>query len=99
MTDASHEAAVKDIRSEAEKYGPLEDVVIPRPNEDLSYKPGVGKVRSRLSPCLLIHAASYREVWAPFYAALSSSRAAIRYIFRCSWFMGTSHLLGGRSSC
>ncbi|CDI77972.1 U2 snRNP auxiliary factor or splicing facotr, putative [Eimeria acervulina] len=44
MTDASHEAAVKDIRSEAEKYGPLEDVVIPRPNEDLSYKPGVGKV-------------------------------------------------------
>ncbi|CDJ60345.1 U2 snRNP auxiliary factor or splicing facotr, putative [Eimeria maxima] len=44
MTDASHEAAVKDIRSEAEKYGPLEEVVIPRPNADLSYKPGVGKV-------------------------------------------------------
>ncbi|CDJ48824.1 U2 snRNP auxiliary factor or splicing facotr, putative [Eimeria brunetti] len=44
MTDSSHEAAIKDIRSEAEKYGPLEEVVIPRPNEDLSYKPGVGKV-------------------------------------------------------
>ncbi|CDI75477.1 U2 snRNP auxiliary factor or splicing facotr, putative [Eimeria praecox] len=44
MTDSSHDAAVKDIRSEAEKYGPLEEVIIPRPNEDLSYKPGVGKV-------------------------------------------------------
>ncbi|KAL8272013.1 hypothetical protein Esti_004137 [Eimeria stiedai] len=44
MTEASCEAALKDIRSEAEKYGPLEEVVIPRPNEDLSYKPGVGKV-------------------------------------------------------
>nr|AET50571.1 hypothetical protein [Eimeria tenella] len=44
MTDSSHEAAVKDTRSEAEKYGPLEEVLIPRPNEDLSYKPGVGKV-------------------------------------------------------
>lgn len=44
MTDASYEAALKDMRSEAEKYGPLEEVVIPRPNADLSYKPGVGKV-------------------------------------------------------
>ncbi|KAL8439851.1 hypothetical protein Efla_004377 [Eimeria flavescens] len=44
MTDASYEAALKDIRAEAEKYGPLEEVTIPRPNEDLSYKPGVGKV-------------------------------------------------------
>lgn len=44
ITDASYEAAVKDIRSEAEKYGPLEEVTIPRPNADLSYKPGVGKV-------------------------------------------------------
>lgn len=55
MTDSSHEAAVKDIRSEAEKYGPLEEVLIPRPNEDLSYKPGVGKVGIRGSedPCSL----------------------------------------------
>ncbi|XP_026190224.1 splicing factor U2AF 50 kDa subunit-like [Cyclospora cayetanensis] len=44
MTDSSYEAALKDIRLEAEKYGPLEEVVIPRPNQDLSYKPGVGKV-------------------------------------------------------
>lgn len=44
MTDSSYEAALKDIRSEAEKYGPLEQIIIPRPNEDLSYKPGVGKV-------------------------------------------------------
>lgn len=64
MTDASHEAAVKDIRSEAEKYGPLEEVVIPRPNADLSYKPGVGKVRSRSCPVtyLLLHALPYGAV-------------------------------------
>ncbi|GFE54797.1 U2 snRNP auxilliary large splicing factor subfamily protein [Babesia ovis] len=32
------------IMQEAKKYGHLEDIVIPRPNEDLSYKEGVGKV-------------------------------------------------------
>ncbi|EDO06450.1 RNA recognition motif domain containing protein [Babesia bovis T2Bo] len=36
---------VKDaIMEEAKKYGHLEDIVIPRPNDDLSYKEGVGKV-------------------------------------------------------
>ncbi|CDR94224.1 RNA recognition motif (RRM)-containing protein, putative [Babesia bigemina] len=32
------------IIEEAKKYGHLEDVVIPRPNDDLSYREGVGKV-------------------------------------------------------
>ncbi|ORM40491.1 Splicing factor U2AF 50 kDa subunit [Babesia sp. Xinjiang] len=32
------------IMEEAKKYGHLEDIVIPRPKEDLSYREGVGKV-------------------------------------------------------
>ncbi|GIX63221.1 U2 snRNP auxilliary factor, large subunit, splicing factor subfamily protein [Babesia caballi] len=36
---------IKDaIMEEAKRYGHLEDIVIPRPKEDLSYREGVGKV-------------------------------------------------------
>ncbi|PFH35804.1 U2 snRNP auxilliary factor, large subunit, splicing factor subfamily protein [Besnoitia besnoiti] len=39
-----YEAIYEDIKQEAEKYGALEEVLVPRPNEDLSYRQGVGKV-------------------------------------------------------
>jgi hypothetical protein len=35
---------MEDMKNEASQYGTLVNVVIPRPPEDLSFKPGVGKV-------------------------------------------------------
>ncbi|PHJ20149.1 u2 snrnp auxiliary factor or splicing [Cystoisospora suis] len=39
-----YEALYEDIKQEAAKHGALEEVLVPKPNEDLSYREGVGKV-------------------------------------------------------
>lgn len=44
-----YEAICDDIKQEAEKHGALEEVLVPKPNEDLSYREGVGKVFLRYS--------------------------------------------------
>ena len=44
IKDDEYKAIVEDMRNEASQYGTLINVVIPRPPEDLSFKPGVGKV-------------------------------------------------------
>lgn len=44
IKDEDYATIVEDMRTEASQYGTLISVVIPRPPEDLSFKPGVGKV-------------------------------------------------------
>uniref|UniRef100_A0A8C9GL80 U2 snRNP auxiliary factor large subunit n=1 Tax=Piliocolobus tephrosceles TaxID=591936 RepID=A0A8C9GL80_9PRIM len=44
IIDSQYNEILKDIKEEAEKYGTLQSVVIPRPNKDLSYTEGVGKI-------------------------------------------------------
>lgn len=44
-----YEALYEDIKQEAAKHGALEEVLVPKPTEDLSYREGVGKVCSRTS--------------------------------------------------
>ncbi|CBZ51152.1 unnamed protein product [Neospora caninum Liverpool] len=51
-----YEAICDDIKQEAEKHGALEEVLVPKPNEDLSYREGVGKVRLRAVPLLQTYA-------------------------------------------
>jgi len=44
IDDEEYAEIVEGIRQEALKFGPLEEVVIPRPPPDMSVKEGVGKV-------------------------------------------------------
>jgi len=44
IDDSEYTELIEDIRQEAAKFGPLEEVVIPRPPADMSAKEGVGKV-------------------------------------------------------
>lgn len=44
LIDSQYDEILKEIKEEAEKYGPLQSVVIPKPNLDLTYTEGVGKV-------------------------------------------------------
>lgn len=96
MTDANYEAVLKDIRQEAEKYGPLEELNIPRPNADLSYKPGVGKVG--LASYMYIHIIIYIvdtasveciEVYVYISIYLSCLWAHLCTLARCFWCTGT----------
>ncbi|CXI96435.1 splicing factor U2AF large subunit, putative [Plasmodium berghei] len=44
IIDSQYDEILKDVKEEAEKYGPLQSIVIPKPNTDLSYTEGVGKI-------------------------------------------------------
>ncbi|KJP85264.1 hypothetical protein AK88_05104 [Plasmodium fragile] len=44
LIDSQYEEILRDVKEEAEKYGPLQNIVIPKPNKDLSYTEGVGKI-------------------------------------------------------
>ncbi|KAF8822961.1 U2 snRNP auxilliary factor, large subunit, splicing factor subfamily protein [Cardiosporidium cionae] len=44
LDNAEYNEILEDIKSEASKYGPLEQICIPRPLPDLSFQEGVGKV-------------------------------------------------------
>lgn len=44
IDDAKYHELKEVIMEEAKRYGHLEDIVIPRPEKDMSYKEGVGKV-------------------------------------------------------
>eukprot|EP01068_Selenidium_serpulae_P005049 Selendium_serpulae@DN3848_c0_g1_i2.p1 len=44
LDKSTYDTIIEDIRSEASKFGALEEIVIPRPADDLSLTPGVGKV-------------------------------------------------------
>lgn len=49
LDESNYDSIVEDIRSEAAKFGTLDEIVIPRPAGDLSFTPGVGKVFLRYS--------------------------------------------------
>ncbi|CRG94885.1 splicing factor U2AF large subunit, putative [Plasmodium gallinaceum] len=44
IIDSQYEEILREVKEEAEKYGPLQNIVIPKPNKDLSYTEGVGKI-------------------------------------------------------
>ncbi|CAD2100955.1 splicing factor U2AF large subunit, putative [Plasmodium vinckei brucechwatti] len=44
IINSQYEEILKDVKEEAEKYGTLQSIVIPKPNIDLSYTEGVGKI-------------------------------------------------------
>ncbi|XP_053990984.1 splicing factor U2AF 65 kDa subunit-like isoform X2 [Hylaeus volcanicus] len=44
IKDEDYNSIMEDMKNEASQYGTLVNVVIPRPPEDLSFRPGVGKV-------------------------------------------------------
>ncbi|CRH01236.1 splicing factor U2AF large subunit, putative [Plasmodium relictum] len=44
IIDSQYEEILREIKEEAEKYGPLQNIVIPKPNKDLSFTEGVGKI-------------------------------------------------------
>ncbi|CZU00385.1 splicing factor U2AF large subunit [Plasmodium falciparum NF54] len=44
IVDSQYEEILKEVKEEAEKYGTLQNIVIPKPNKDLSYTEGVGKI-------------------------------------------------------
>ncbi|ETB63013.1 hypothetical protein YYC_00617 [Plasmodium yoelii 17X] len=44
IINSQYDEILKDVKEEAEKYGPLQSIVIPKPNTDLSYTEGVGKI-------------------------------------------------------
>ncbi|EAN31387.1 RNA recognition motif family protein [Theileria parva strain Muguga] len=59
ISDYNYNEIVRLVKEEAQKYGPLQEVVIPRPDKDLTFKEGVGKVFIRYEDLLSARKAQY----------------------------------------
>ncbi|KAK1443610.1 RNA-binding protein [Babesia gibsoni] len=59
INDSKYYDLKESIKAEAAKYGHLEDITIPRPGDDMSYKEGVGKVFLRFREELGARKAQY----------------------------------------